>query len=118
MRFIANENFPLAAVGILRQAGHDVLSVSEHSPGISDSEVLRLAAAEGRVLVTFDGDYGELVYLREVPCPPAIVYLRFQPVTPVEPAEAVLNFCQRHGAKLSGCFCVIERSLTRIRPLP
>ncbi|WP_369406476.1 DUF5615 family PIN-like protein [Candidatus Thiosymbion oneisti] len=37
MRLLANENIPLASVSALREAGHDVGSVSERSPGISVS---------------------------------------------------------------------------------
>jgi predicted nuclease of predicted toxin-antitoxin system len=59
MRFLANENFPLVSVRRLREAHHDVLSVGESMPGIKDEEVLALAALEGRVLLTFDRDYGK-----------------------------------------------------------
>ncbi|MDQ6794253.1 MAG: DUF5615 family PIN-like protein [Chloroflexota bacterium] len=40
----------------LRQANHDVLALDERQDfnGLSDENVLRLAAQEGRVLVTFD----------------------------------------------------------------
>ncbi len=38
MRFLANENFPLLSVRILRQAELEVASVTEDSPGIEDSE--------------------------------------------------------------------------------
>ena len=54
MKFISNENFPLASVRKLRELGYDVLSISMRSPGISDLAVLRLAVKESRVLLTFD----------------------------------------------------------------
>jgi len=34
MRFLANENFPLMSVGLLRAAGHSVVAIAEDSPGI------------------------------------------------------------------------------------
>lgn len=43
MRFLANENFPLPSVRLLREAGHDVVSISEETPGITDSQVLSRA---------------------------------------------------------------------------
>jgi len=46
MRFLANENFPLLSVRLLRQAGYDVASMTEDSPGMEDSEVLTRAAYE------------------------------------------------------------------------
>jgi hypothetical protein len=44
MRFLANENFPLASVQRLREAGHDVVAVVEWRPGAADTEVLSRAA--------------------------------------------------------------------------
>ena len=51
MKLLADENIPLASVRGLRDLDHDVISISERSPGISDEDVLRLAQAEHRVLV-------------------------------------------------------------------
>ena len=55
MRFLANENFPLPSVRLLRQAGYDVASITEDSPGMKDSEVLTRATDEQRVILTFVG---------------------------------------------------------------
>ena len=60
MKLLADENIPLVSVRGLRDLGHDIVSIAEQSPGISDEEVLRLSRAQGRVIVTFDRDYGEL----------------------------------------------------------
>ena len=56
MRFLANENFPLPSVRLLREAGHDVVSISEETPGITDSQVLSRAVSEQRIILTFDRD--------------------------------------------------------------
>ena len=84
MKFLADENIPLASVRGLRELGHDVISIAEQSPGISDEEVLHRAHAENRVLVTFDRDFGELVFRRALPAPAGILYLRLVPQTPSE----------------------------------
>jgi predicted nuclease of predicted toxin-antitoxin system len=39
----------------------DAVSVTELSPGLKDREVLDLAGREGRIIATFDKDFGELV---------------------------------------------------------
>jgi hypothetical protein len=46
VKLLADENVPRRAVVALREAGHDVLSIAEASPGLPDTEVLRLAAGE------------------------------------------------------------------------
>jgi len=56
MTFLADENFPLRAVDVLRQEGFDVSSIREIQPGASDEWVLSLCVAEGRALMTLDKD--------------------------------------------------------------
>jgi predicted nuclease of predicted toxin-antitoxin system len=73
MRFLANENFPLPSVRLLRQAGYDLASVIEDSPGIEDAQVLSRAADEQRVILTFDRDYGELIYRLRLPSPTGVL---------------------------------------------
>lgn len=53
----AHENFPLPVVDKLRAWGHDVVTVQERGRGgeaPSDEEVLRLATAEGRAVLTLN----------------------------------------------------------------
>lgn len=55
--FYANENFPLPAVLTLRSLGHDVLTIQETGragAAVPDEEVLAFAAAERRILLTFN----------------------------------------------------------------
>ena len=55
--FYANENFPLPSVGALRSLGHDVLTIQETDragAAVPDEEVLAFAAAEQRILLTFN----------------------------------------------------------------
>jgi predicted nuclease of predicted toxin-antitoxin system len=77
---IVNENFPAPATQLLRANGIDVLSVQEIMPGASDEAVLAKAIETGRWLITFDRDYGELVFSKKCAPPRAIVYIRQEPV--------------------------------------
>jgi predicted nuclease of predicted toxin-antitoxin system len=49
----------------LREQGHDVREARESSPDPGDAALLKLAAQEGRILVTIDTDFGALVYLAD-----------------------------------------------------
>ncbi len=118
MRLLANENIPLASVVALRNAGHDVTSLSETNPGTSDEAVLGLAREQGRIVVTFDRDYGNLIYAQGLASPPGVVYLRFIPRTPVETAEILLALLEQSAAALDGHFLVVDRDSFRRRPLP
>lgn len=120
MNLLADENFPLDAVERLRMAGHDVAAVVRDSPGISDKEVVERAAREGRVVLTFDRDYGELLYVETpgMPSPAGVVYFRFDPSPPEEPAFYLLALLDEPGWSAIGKFTVVERDRVRQRPLP
>jgi predicted nuclease of predicted toxin-antitoxin system len=118
MKLLANENFPLPSVKFIRQAGYDIVSITEDSPGIEDIEVLTRAANEQRMILTFDRDYGELIYRLRKPSPKGIIYMRFRPHTPEEPATIWLNLLQTEGLQFEGRFTVVERDQIRQRPLP
>ena len=51
----------------LLELGHDVLSASERFPQASDETLPEYARDDGRVLITEDKDFGELVFLRGLP---------------------------------------------------
>jgi predicted nuclease of predicted toxin-antitoxin system len=118
MRFLANEKFPLASVRRLRQAGHDIASVLEIAAGAKDAVVLDRAARENRILLTFDRDYGELIYRRNLPPPAGVVYLRFAPETPEEAAIVVSALGEVAGLQFEGRYTVVDRQKVRQRPLP
>jgi predicted nuclease of predicted toxin-antitoxin system len=61
---LANENVPALMVAELRRSGVHVESVSETMPANSDRMVIAHAAAQGLWILTFDRDYGELVFAR------------------------------------------------------
>lgn len=62
MRFIVDECTGPTVSMWLAEQGHDVYSVSLHSPGWKDNQVLALANEEKRIIITNDRDFGELIY--------------------------------------------------------
>lgn len=62
MRFLVDECTGPAVARWLIQQGHDVFSVYDRAPGISDQEVLQRAFSEDRILITNDKDFGERVF--------------------------------------------------------
>ena len=58
MKFKLDENFSRRAVEPLKQAGHDILTVTdENLAGADDATVLTVARAEGRCLITLDLEF-------------------------------------------------------------
>ncbi|MGQ0622139.1 MAG: DUF5615 family PIN-like protein [Panacagrimonas sp.] len=114
---IVNENFPAPSVRLLRAQGLDVVAVQETMPGASDEQVLAVVHASGRWLVTFDHDYGELVFSKRRAPPPAILYFRQEPIPPTRPAERMLELLAT-PEKLVGHLLVVTERAVRLRRLP
>lgn len=117
MDFLANENFPLLSVRILREAGHRVISIVQESPGSKDEDILKRAHNESLTILTFDRDYGELIYRHQTLPPAGVVYFRFAPATPSEPAEILTKAIDEADLSVIGKFTIIERSRVRQRSL-
>ena len=62
MKFLVDECTGTSVVACLRDEGHDAVAVVEVMPEADDEEILDRAVAEGRIVVTNDKDFGELVY--------------------------------------------------------
>ena len=60
--FLANENIPRPSILFLREMGYAVKSIQEDRQGVSDEEVLQIAIDEHLIMLTFDRDYGELIF--------------------------------------------------------
>jgi predicted nuclease of predicted toxin-antitoxin system len=110
---LADENFPLVTIKALVAAGYDIQSIATDHPGLDDRAVLALARRTGRRLLTFDSDFGDLVFFCGEPPPPAIVYFRLHPIR----ADVVLAVTLRALAETpDGYFAVAARENTRLRP--
>lgn len=96
-------------------AGHDVVHISDTDPAADDRLVLARARESGRVLVTFDADFGDLVYQQGEEPPSAILYLRMHPVDGAAAAALVL---QALAAPVAGHLVVCTRDSLRRRLLP
>jgi predicted nuclease of predicted toxin-antitoxin system len=118
MRLLADENVPGLAIQSLRSLGHDVLAILEIAPGSSDPQVLERATAEGRLLVTFDRDFGALVHHLGQAAKAGILFVRLVPTTPEEAAALISAALALPGASWAGMFSVLERNRLRQRPLP
>ncbi len=114
---LADENFPIASVRRLRSVGIDVVAIVEETPGATDAQVLQRAEQEQRIILTFDRDYGELIFRHRLGRPVGVVYFRYVPQTPQEPGEHLLQLLATPGLALAGYFSVVDRERLRQRRL-
>ncbi len=118
MNFLADENFPMPSVRRLRQAGHDVLAIITNAPGSADEDILIQADSQQRIILTFDRDFGELIFRFKAKTNIGVVYFRFEPASPEEPARLLLQILNSPNMVLHKYFTIVERGYIRQRPLP
>jgi predicted nuclease of predicted toxin-antitoxin system len=117
VRLISDENVPRPLVNALREDGHDVLSGLEELRSQTDAIVLGRAVKEGRVLITFDRDFGEMIFARGFAPPPGIIFVREIPRSLVATIEAVRAVVNGPAPRIDGYFVAIDRK-ARYHPLP
>lgn len=87
LKFLANENFPLKSIEFLKSKNFDIISIGLDSPSIKDTEVMSIAIKEERTILTFDRDYGELIFKHNYKPAKGVVYLRINNYIPDRPGN-------------------------------
>ena len=116
MRFLANENFPGAAVKMLEVTGHEVVWIRTAAPGMSDADVLAWVIRDERILLTFDKDFGELARSAVLPPTCGVVLFRV-PMPRADDAGRHLAHLIVAREDWAGHFSVVESGRVRMRPL-
>lgn len=78
-----------------------MLAVRDACPGWVDGESMSIAVNEQRWIITFDRDYGDLVFKQSLPAPPAIVLLRESHYRPAEPLIGCYPFSRSRISMLA-----------------
>jgi predicted nuclease of predicted toxin-antitoxin system len=61
LKIKADENIGRSGISLLREAGHDVMTVREQGlAGAADEAIFAICASERRMLVTLDRDFGQV----------------------------------------------------------
>lgn len=120
MRFLVDECLSADLASALADAGHDVIHLRDVGmQRAKDPEVLELARAEQRVLVSADTDFGTLLARTGATRPSVILFRRTSGRRPSDQAALLLNnLDQVTGALESGSVAVLEEARLRVRRLP
>lgn len=110
-----DESTGSAVVEYLRSIGHDVLAVAEAMPQAHDSDILARGASEGRILMTNDKDFGDLVF-RSGQTHDGVVLLRLHDESSANRVRVVKAVLEQHAHRLAGHFTVATEAGVRIRP--
>jgi len=116
LKFLLDANAGSTIARALRAAGHEVSRVALDMPDAPDDVVLERAVSENCILVTYDRDFGELVFQHGAAQPVAIIYIRFEPDDIYEVVERLMPLLDE--AALRGHMTIIGYENTRRRPFP
>jgi len=79
-------------------------------------EVIALAQELNAVILTFDRDYGDIIFKEHIPEPPAVVFFRSKGSTPTEGALRIIELLEHKAFDPTGRFTVISSAGLRERP--
>jgi predicted nuclease of predicted toxin-antitoxin system len=107
VRWLADECVAGPVVARRREAGHDVTYMAELAPSTSDPDVITIAHREGRLLLTEDKDFGELVFRWNWPVP-GLVLLRIDADKNVLKWTRLKTAIETFGERIHGRYIVVE----------
>ena len=118
-RILLDQGLPLGTTLLLNAAGWDVIHASEVGlASADDGAILEYAAKDGRVAVTLDRDFPQILALTASERP-SVVLIRQQRLRAVEVAELLKSVWRDHEPALDGgCVARVSQRGIRLRRLP
>jgi predicted nuclease of predicted toxin-antitoxin system len=77
--------------------------------------VIALASEMNLIILTFDRDYGELIFKYSIKAPPAVIYFREKGQSPFFAGQILGNFLSDSDITFKNAFTVIEDKNIRQR---
>jgi len=115
MVLLADENIDKEIVDGLRLDGYEILYIAEMEPGITDDKVLKLANDTNALLLTFDKNFGELVFRRKL-INNGVILILLSGLSQLNKVDVVKRTLKQHSKKMNKSFTVITSGSIRIRP--
>lgn len=116
IKFLADVNVEKAIVDYLSKQGYDVKWVPDFDCDMLDKDLLDLANAEKRILITNDKDFGELVFLRKN-LNVGIVLFRVKGQKSQDKVKLIRKLLMGHRDKLPRSYIVLTKDKIRIIPI-
>jgi predicted nuclease of predicted toxin-antitoxin system len=112
-KFLANENVPFSSITSLKSAGTDVKSIGVDDPSITDEQVMQIAINENRTIITYDSDYGELIFKHGYKPKAGVIFIRTQPTDPLETARIITELLKKEEISFNRTLTVIDSNSIR-----
>lgn len=119
MKFIADMGISQTTVIWLNEQGFDAIHVRDSKMQCaSDTEIVRKAKKEKRIVLTCDLDFGDIVSASGENCP-SVIILRLENETPKNVNSRLKQVLNESSKDLKeGAIISVEETRHRVRPLP
>jgi predicted nuclease of predicted toxin-antitoxin system len=119
MKFLADMGISPRSVSRLRELGYDAVHLIERDLGrMTDNEILEVARLEGRVVLTSDLDFGDLLASSREALPSVIIFRLRDMRSPNVSHHLEQALKQHSGALEAGAIISLSERRIRIRSLP
>lgn len=116
LKFIADVNIEKPLIAFLLGTAYDIKWIPDYNCELTDHELLKMANAEKRILLTNDKDFGELIFLQGK-VSSGIVLFRVKGQSVDRKVELLGNLLRDHADKLFKNFVIITEKKVRVIPL-
>ncbi|MBN8651578.1 MAG: DUF5615 family PIN-like protein [Cytophagales bacterium] len=113
---IADENLERYWIELLRKKHHQVLSIAETHPRLSDPEVAELAQQHKGILITEDKDFGELIFAYGI-TNLSVVFIRYDQPEYHQIENGLLEVVEKYQYQETPHFITISKNKIRIRKI-
>jgi len=116
LKFMIDANMPRLVMRNLNDLGYDTVDIRDiEKPGIDDDRIFELAQQEGRIILTRDQDFGNII-LYPLGTHKGIIVLKTRARSSKEINDLIINFLAEVSEdEILGSLIILEESRYRIR---
>lgn len=112
LRFLVDVGVGRGVERALAEDGHDVASVRDREPRMADEDILAWVAADGRIVMTMDRDFGALVF-RSANLQAGVLLLRMADATSTEKAATTRDIVRGISCVTTATNCPVPSPCSR-----
>lgn len=118
MTFLADENIPYEVIKRLREEeAVEIISVLEEFRGMSDENIIKISSRQRLIIITFDKDFGYLIFGRMTDVPFGVILFRIS-IKSLDHIFKMLKWILfESGIKFERKFVIVTESKVRVIPL-
>jgi len=119
MKFLADMGLARSTVAFLRAQGHDAVHLRDQGlQRLEDDEIVEKAREEGRVILTYDLDFGRIVAVSRASVPSVITF-RLDDMRPIQVNRYLTEVLAQFARQLeAGALVSVNERGIRARSLP